>query len=77
MGTEGESFAHLHQEEPYAPVAHWGKIQQTQAKRQKDGSLGTAYKDPIIDPGFPWKEIQGIWITLGTDEAYGGKVPLE
>lgn len=36
-----------------------------------------AYKDPVIDAGFPWKEIQGIWITLGTDEAYGGKVPLE
>lgn len=33
-----------------------------------------AYKDAIIDPGSPWKGIQGIWITLGTDEAYGGKV---
>lgn len=36
-----------------------------------------AYNDPIIDPGFPWEEIQGIWIAMGTDEACGGKVPME
>lgn len=46
-----------------------GKIQQTWAQRQKDDSRGMAYKDPA----FPWKEIQGIWITLGTDEAYRGE----
>lgn len=59
MGTDGGSFSHLHrEEEPYAPVTHWGEIQQTQAKRQKDGSLGMAYKDPIIDPGFPGREFK-------------------
>lgn len=46
-----------------------GKNSQAWAPRQKDGAQGMAYKDL----SFPWKEIQGIWITLGTDETYGGK----
>lgn len=68
--TEGDGITRLcwEGEGPYASVAHWGKIQQTWAQRQKDDSRGMAYKDPA----FPWKEIQGIWITLGTGEPYRG-----
>lgn len=68
--TEGDGVRRLcwAGEEPYAPAAHRGKIQQTWAQRQKDDSRGMAYKDPAL----PWKEIQGIWITLGTDETYRG-----
>lgn len=69
--TEGDDIICLcwEGEEPYAPVAYWGKIQQTWAQRRKDDSRGMAYKVPA----FPWKEIQSIWITLGTDEACRGK----
>lgn len=45
-----------------------GEYSRPGTQRQKDGSLGMAYDNPV----FLWNEIRGVWVTLGTDKTRGG-----